>query len=97
MCKKEGVSRRRTPDRWCSGLSSPQFRKVHMSRNVDSNDAPVQQASIYKLREIVGDLIEAVDQLDMARETGGVVSHEVMSRLRRMLAKPSDGSPKGGR
>lgn len=65
-------------------------------RHVDSTDAAIHNLSLYRCREVLGDLIEAVDQLDMARESGGVVSHEVMQRLRCLLAKPSDGSPKGG-
>lgn len=48
----------------------------------------ISEANVVHLRAIVGDVIEALSQLDMARESGGVVSDEVMSRLRGLLAEP---------
>jgi hypothetical protein len=50
----------------------------------------LRTATLTQLRDILGDIIEAISQLDMARESGGVVSHEVMSRLRNLLAEPAD-------
>lgn len=50
----------------------------------------LRTATLVQLRGIIGDIIEAVSQLDMARESGGVVSNEVMSRLRDLLAEPPD-------
>lgn len=61
-------------------------------RHVSQNSAPIKQATLIQLRELIGDLIEAVSQLDMARESGGVVSDDVMSRLRRVLAEPAHDS-----
>lgn len=55
----------------------------------------IRTATLVQLRDIIGDIVEAVSQLDMARESGGVVSHEVMQRLRRVLAEPVD-PPTGG-
>jgi len=65
-------------------------------RHISNDTAPILRADLVELRAILGDCIEAIDQLDMARESGGVVSHEVMSRLRRVLAKPSDVAQKAG-
>lgn len=59
-------------------------------RHID-HDAPIKlgTATLPQLRWILGDLIEAVLQLDMARESGGVVSHECIERLRGYMAEPT--------
>lgn len=69
-----------------------------MPRHVDSSAFPeCKTADLPGLRRIVGDLCEAVDQLDMARPSGGVISADVIDRLRGYLAKPVDYSPTGAR
>lgn len=66
-------------------------------RHVDRNKAPyVPTATLVQLRQIVGDLVEAVDQLDMARESGGVISDDLITRLRGYLAEPADHQTEGG-
>lgn len=61
-----------------------------MPRHIDWNARPyLPTATLPELRRILGDVIEAVSQLDMARESGGVVSHEVIDRLRDYLAEPA--------
>lgn len=57
---------------------------------------PLRTANLVQLRNAVGDCIEAISQLDMARESGGVVSDDVMQRLRSLLAEPAHGPSQGG-
>lgn len=58
--------------------------------NSGFSNAPIALANLTQLRAVVGDLCEAVSQLDMAREEGGIVSDDVMQRLRCVLAEPAD-------
>lgn len=53
--------------------------------------------TLAELHFIIGDLIEAIDQLDMARESGGVISADVINRLRSHMAKRAHRSTQGAR